>query len=66
MPREKREPLKQVNAQLWKADVDEIKGLARAEGSGPWHPKLRQAVRLGLRELKKIAGAIERRGGVIK
>lgn len=65
MPRAPREPLQQVNAQLWKADVDEIKALARAEGSDSWHPKLRQAVRLGLKELRRIAGVIQRQGGGI-
>lgn len=62
MPRLKREPLLQVNAQLFKADVDGIKAIAAAEGSDQWHPKLRQAVRLGLKELRKIAEVVERRG----
>lgn len=62
MPRIKREPLLQVNAQLFKADVDEIKAIAATEGSDQWHPKLRQAVRLGLKTLREIAGAVQKKG----
>lgn len=66
MPRIKREPLQPVNAQLFKVDVDEIKSLAAAEGSDQWHPKLRQAVRLGLKTLREMARVTQKRGGIIK